>query len=70
MGIGPIIVAFITLLHHITTGRIASCFAMGIGPIIVAFITAAITQKLQLSADETFIMKRMECNTLKYQVMA
>jgi hypothetical protein len=43
---------------------------MGIGPIIVAFITAAITQKLQLSADETFIMKRMECNTLKYQVMA
>jgi len=45
------------------------CLTMALGPVIVAVITASITQILQLSDDDAFLSKRMECNHLRLKVM-
>jgi len=45
------------------------CLTMSVGPVIVAVMTASITQALQLSADDAFLSKRMECNHLRLKVM-
>jgi len=50
-------------------GRFAACIAMAVGPIIVAFITASITQTLQMSEDEAFIMQKMDHNHLRFKVL-
>eukprot|EP00960_Hanusia_phi_P073687 768066-Hanusia_phi.AAC.5 len=42
---------------------------MAVGPIIVAFITASITQTLQMSEDEAFIMQKMDHNHLRFKVL-
>ena len=42
---------------------------MSVGPIIVAFITASITQTLQLSEDEQFLLNKMDLNHLRCRVL-
>jgi len=50
-------------------GRVAAVFVMAIGPVVTAFITATTTRSLSLTGDEQQMVRKLDGNKIKLQVV-